>query len=91
MKCENSAFNAQGSRVILVVAHVGAAVKKYVAAVEEHRKKGKDRMKLSLSITKNWWKNWFGSQLFHFVKFSFSVTRLMPCYAKPDCSRLRLY
>jgi hypothetical protein len=31
MKCRNSAFNAQGSRVIIVVLHVGA-VKTYVAA-----------------------------------------------------------
>ncbi len=44
MKCWNSAFNAQGSRVIIVVVQVGA-VKKYVAAVEALRKKG---MKLSL-------------------------------------------
>ncbi len=33
MKCWNSAFNAQGSRVIIVVLEVGA-VKKYVAAVD---------------------------------------------------------
>jgi hypothetical protein len=33
MKCWNSAFNAQGSRVFIVVVHVGA-VKIYVAAVE---------------------------------------------------------
>jgi hypothetical protein len=33
MKCWNSAFNAQGSRVIIVVVQVGA-VKIYVAAVE---------------------------------------------------------
>ncbi len=38
MKCWNSAFNAQGSRVIIVVVQVGA-VKIYVAAVEEHMKK----------------------------------------------------
>ncbi len=31
----------------------------------------------------NWWKFWFGSQLFRFVKFSFPVTCLMmPYYAK---------
>jgi hypothetical protein len=44
MKCRNSAFNAQGSRVIIIVVQVGA-VKTYVAAVEALRK---SRMKLSL-------------------------------------------
>ncbi len=34
--------------------------------------KRKDRMKLSLPS--NWWKDFFGSQLFHFVKCSFPVT-----------------
>jgi len=40
MKCWNSAFNAQGSRVIIVVVEVGAVkmVKMYVAAVEALRK-----------------------------------------------------
>ncbi len=38
MKCWNSAFNAQGSRVIIVVGEEGA-VKIYVAPVEELRKK----------------------------------------------------
>jgi hypothetical protein len=39
MKCWNSAFNAQGSRVTVVVVHVGA-LKIYVAvAVEALRKK----------------------------------------------------
>jgi hypothetical protein len=33
MKCQNSAFNAQGSRVITIVVQVGA-VRIYVAAVE---------------------------------------------------------
>jgi hypothetical protein len=44
MKCSNSEFNAQGSKLIIVVVHVGA-VKIYVAAVEALRKEG---MKLSL-------------------------------------------
>ncbi len=39
MKCLNSAFNAQGLRVIIVVVQVGA-VKIYVAAMEALRKKG---------------------------------------------------
>jgi hypothetical protein len=38
MKCWNSAFNAQGSRIIIVIVQVGA-VKIYVAAVEALRKK----------------------------------------------------
>ncbi len=38
MKCRYSAFNAQGSRVIIVTVQVGA-VKIYVAAVEAFRKK----------------------------------------------------
>jgi hypothetical protein len=38
MKCWNSASNAQGSRVIIVVVQVGA-VKIYVAAVKSLRKK----------------------------------------------------
>jgi hypothetical protein len=38
MKCWNSAFNAQGSRVIVVIVQVGA-VKIYVAAVQALRKK----------------------------------------------------
>jgi hypothetical protein len=37
MKCWNSAFNAQGSRVITVVVQVGA-VKIYVTAVETIKK-----------------------------------------------------
>jgi hypothetical protein len=38
MKCRNSAFNALGSRVIIIVVQVGA-MKIYVAAVEALRKK----------------------------------------------------
>jgi len=40
-----SAFNAQGSRGIIVAVPIGA-VKIYVAAVEALRKKKKDRVKL---------------------------------------------
>jgi hypothetical protein len=47
MKCWNSAFNAQGSRVIIVVVQVGA-VKIYVAAMSSGDTQEKDRMKLSL-------------------------------------------
>jgi predicted oxidoreductase (fatty acid repression mutant protein) len=38
MKCSYSAFNAQGSRIIIVVVQLGA-VKIYVALVEVLRKK----------------------------------------------------
>jgi hypothetical protein len=38
MKCWNSAFNVQGSRVIIVVVHLGA-VEIYVAPMEALRKK----------------------------------------------------
>jgi len=50
MKCRNSAFNAQGSSIVIAVVEVGE-VKIYVAAVEAPRKKergGQNRMKLSL-------------------------------------------
>ncbi len=40
MKCWNSAFNAQGWRVIIVVVQVGA-LKIHVAAVEALKKNGK--------------------------------------------------
>jgi hypothetical protein len=52
MKCWNSAFNAQGSRVIIVVVQVGA-VKKYVAAV----KAGKRKEEMKSVYHQNWWKN----------------------------------
>jgi NADH:ubiquinone oxidoreductase subunit 6 (subunit J) len=45
MKCWNSAFNAQGSRVIIVVVHVGAVqiyVALYVAAVALKKKETQD-------------------------------------------------
>jgi hypothetical protein len=41
MKCCNSAFNAQGSKLIIVVVHLGV-VKIYVAAVEVLRKKQRE-------------------------------------------------
>jgi hypothetical protein len=50
MKCWNSAFNAQGSRVIIVIVQVGA-VKIYVAAVEAVRKKEKqDEIRFTTKI-----------------------------------------
>ncbi len=41
MNCWNSAFNAQGSGVIIVIVHMGA-VKIYVAAVKALRKKERE-------------------------------------------------
>ncbi len=50
MKCWNSAFNAQGSRVIVVVVQV-RVVKIYVAAVEALRKKERqDETKFTTKI-----------------------------------------
>jgi hypothetical protein len=37
--------------------------------------------------TKNWWETSLGPSYFRFVKVSFSVTHLMPYYAKTSCSR----
>ncbi len=54
MKCRNSAFNAQGSRVIIVVVQVGA-VKIYVAPVEALRKN--ERGDQTQFYHQNWWKN----------------------------------
>jgi hypothetical protein len=48
MKCWNLSFNAQGSRLIIVVVQV-RPVKKYVAAVGKRSRKREDRMKLSLT------------------------------------------
>jgi hypothetical protein len=59
-----------GSRVIVVVVQAGA-VKIYVAAVEAL--KNKERQDETQFTTKTGGKTSFGSQLFCFVKFSFSV------------------
>jgi hypothetical protein len=50
MKCRNSAFNAQGSRVTIVDVQVGA-VKIYVAAAEALKKKERqDETQLTIQI-----------------------------------------
>jgi hypothetical protein len=46
MKCRNSAFFAQGSRIIIVVVHV--------RAVEELKKKERGH---EAQFATNWWKN----------------------------------
>jgi hypothetical protein len=60
MKCWNSAFHAQGSRVIIVVVQVGA-VKIYVAAVQalrKHRmKEWKKKFVAMTSSCANWEKS----------------------------------
>jgi hypothetical protein len=85
MKCWNSAFNAQGSRVIIVVAQVGP-VKIYVAAVEALRKRAKTGW--TSVYHQNWWKKlvWI-PVIFPFVKFSCPVMGLMSYYAKTGRSR----
>jgi hypothetical protein len=54
MKCWNSASNAQGLRVIIIVVQLGA-VKIYVTPVQALRKKGKTEW--NLVYHQNWWKN----------------------------------
>jgi hypothetical protein len=48
MKCKNSAFNAQGSRVIIVVLQ-GGVVKIYVA-VKAHRKRERDKTQFTTKV-----------------------------------------
>jgi len=74
------AFDVQGLRLIIVVVQ-GGAVKIYVASVEEAlmKKERQDETQFTTKIG--------GSQLFHFVKFSFPVMCLMAYYAETDCSR----
>ncbi len=82
-KCLISAFNAQGSRGIIVAGQVGA-VKIYVATVEPLRKK-KDRVKLRSH--QNWWFCEFHPLEFHhpeflnasvlFCRFFFNLTLCM--------------
>jgi hypothetical protein len=73
MQCWNSVFNAQGSRVIILVVQVGA-----VQALRE--KETQDETQFTTKIGGK--TNYFGSQSFPFVKFSFPVRRLMPYHAK---------
>ncbi len=65
MKCWSSAFNAQGSRVIIVVIEV-EVVKIYVAALKALRTK--ERGDETQFTTKIGGKTSFESQLFRFVK-----------------------
>ncbi len=83
MKCYNSTFNAQGSRIIIVVVQVGA-VKIYVAALKAL---GKNERQDETQPTKIGGKTCLDPSLFRFVKFSFSVNRLMPYYVETGRSR----
>jgi len=85
MKCWNLAFNAQGSRVIIV--HVQVGVKIYVAALEALRKK--ERGDETQFTTKIGGKFSLGPRLpvISFWKISFPVIHLMPYYAETGHSR----
>ncbi len=65
MKFWNSAFNAQGSRVIIVVAKV-RTVKIYVAAEVLRKKEREDETQFTTKIGEN---TSLGPHLFRFVKF----------------------
>jgi hypothetical protein len=52
MKCYNSTFNAQGSRIIIVVVQVGA-VEIYVAALKAVRKNERQDESQFISFCKN--------------------------------------
>jgi hypothetical protein len=84
MKCRVSAFNVQGSKVIIVVVQI-RTVKTYVGAMEALRKK--ERQDETQCTTKIGGKTSLGPSLSPFVKFSFPVTCLMPYYAKTGCFR----
>jgi hypothetical protein len=84
MKWWNSAFNAQGWRVIIVVVQVGA-VKIYVAAVEGAQgkeKRGWNSVYHQKLVEKLVW-----VPVISFCKISFPVKHLMPYYAETGCSR----
>jgi hypothetical protein len=78
------AFNAQGSRVIIVVVQV-RAVKIFVAAVEALRKKGRGYE--TQFTTKIGGKKLLWVPVISFCKISFLVTHVMPYYAEIGSSR----
>jgi len=79
MKCWNSAFNAQGSRLIIVVVQLGA-VKIYVAALEALRKKGKTGW--NSVYDQNWWFSEFHRPLNANVLFCRFSLNLILCMTK---------
>ncbi len=82
MKCWNSAFNAQGSRVIIVVG-LGRSNENICSNTEGALEKGKTGW--NSSSHQNWWKNQFGSQLFCFIKYSFPVILFYKTFI-PSCA-----
>jgi hypothetical protein len=75
----NSVFNAQCSRVIIVVVQVAGAVKIYVAAVKAL--KGKERGDETQFTTKKLVEKRVWVPVISFSKMSFPVKHLMPYYA----------
>ncbi len=82
--CWNSAFNAQGSRLIIIVLHI-RPVKIYVAAVEELRKKERqDETQFTTRWNSVYHQNWWFSE-FHppldcqciFLQVFFNLTLCM--------------
>jgi hypothetical protein len=89
MKCchsWNGAFNnAQGSRLILVVVHVGAEKTWYVVAVEALRKKARQD-ETQLSLLSSLLEKLVWVLVILFCKISFLVIHFMPYYAEADRS-----
>ncbi len=81
MKCWNSAFNAQGSRVIIIIVQIGV-VKVHVAAVEVLRKKKREDENQFTTVEKLIW-----VPVISFCKTSFPLMHLMAYYAETDLSR----
>jgi hypothetical protein len=73
MKCWNSAFNAQGSRVICRSRTCRSSENIYVGSSSSGgaQEKGERGNENSVVYNQNWWKNLFGSQLFSFCKNHF--------------------
>jgi hypothetical protein len=80
MKCWVSWFNAQGSRVIIVVRSSENICSSSGSAQE------KENTRWNSVYHQNWWKKVWVQSL-PFVKFSFPVTHSMPYYAEIDRSR----
>jgi hypothetical protein len=76
-KCWNSAFNAQGSRLIIVVVQV-VTVKIYVAAVEALKKKERqDETQFTIRIDGFWASTPYWMLMYFFCWFSFYLTLCM--------------
>jgi len=82
MKCWNSAFNAQGSRVIIVVVQRGVVKIHVAAAVEVLRKKKREDENQFTTLEKLVW-----VPVISFCKISFPLMHLMAYYAETGLSR----